>query len=1040
MIILNALTDTLSGQTVQFKSLSIGQGLSQATVTCMEQDDLGFVWVGTRDGLNRYDGYGFDQLKYGYRDSVSLTNNQITAICYADDGSLWVGTSFGLNRIDTRTLEITRYYQWFENEHSISSNKIRSIAEDRDGRIWIGTDNGLNRYDPSANKFIRYSIQGGNEKSLSNNIVNKIMVDGVGRIWVGTEGGLNLYNPQWDGFKRYRHEYEDDNSLSQNTVTALTEGEDGAIWIGTREGLNKFEPGFEIFSRYYTDTPFKGWLNSNAINSLTFDLDGTLWVGTAFGINRLWLSEGNSVSYRANPALPTTLPNDQVLCMLTDGSGMVWIGTQAAGIALIDKDTPQFNSVTLYNQAENNLEQNYVHSFLSIDSVNVWVGTGQGVALYNSLTAQLRFLNNPELDPLTSIKSSINDMLATEKDIWLATGGQGLVRYNKRTKQTKYYVASPDKLSLSGNVLSSLAFDNAGKLWIGTNGSGLCSMDTSSATFRTYRYRAGESNTLRDNNVHCVSTSTDGNVWIGTGNAGLYKLDQKTGVFTSFVAGKPSQASLPSNTINDLYFDYDGRLWIATSGGGLSYLDKNSKDFKTLSKEEGLANDVVLAVSQDIKGNIWISTNGGISTYNLSSNQFRNYSQNDVLGKNTFFPKSILQTENGLIYFGGSNGFDFFNTEGLRSNTFISPVAFTGYQLLDEPVGKDIGILPRNLFDTLLLDYNHSGFLVEFAALNFRQSHKNQYSYRLDGLFDQWRYLGNKNFITFSTLFPGNYVLEIRGSNNDGVWNEEPVRMVIVVRPAFWQTMWFQFLSALAILGTLYLAYRYRVGSEKLRTQELESAVKMRTTEIARERDTNAILLKEVHHRVKNNLQIIVSLLSLQSRFINDDGQLRVFGEVQNRVRSMSLIHQKMYQTKDLQTVNIEEYITDLSNSLLRTYQLAQEIELDVDVQVNRFNADTLTPLGLIINEVISNSLKYAFEQDKPGKIFVRLTKEGENQYQLIIGDNGVGMPGQRINVDSNTFGSELIVALTEQLNGTIELLPEYQGTVYKISFEDAAA
>src|SRR5690606_10728401 len=230
-----------------------------------------------------------------------------------------------------------------------------------------------------------------------------------------------------------------------------------------------------------------------------------------------------------------------------------------------------------------------------------------------------------------------------------------------------------------------------------------------------------------------------------------------------------------------------------------------------------------------------------------------------------------------------------------------------------------------------------------------------------------------------------------------------------------------------------------KLSSAKERNLQLESAVKVRTAEISRERDTNAILLKEVHHRVKNNLQIIVSLLNLQSRFISDSKLLNVFSEIQNRVRSMSLIHEKMYKTKDLKTVNIEEYITDLSESLIYTYQLGQKVQLDIKVDVNSFNSDTLTPLGLIINEVISNSLKYAFQEDKTGTIIVRLSKGENGRFTLLIGDDGIGIPKDIVLGETESFGTELITALTEQLNGTIKLLGDVKGTVYEVEFEDVA-
>lgn len=1032
----------IRAQSVQFNSLSLNDGLSQATASCMTQDREGFIWIGTRDGLNRYDGYTFSVLQYDLTDSTSISNNTITALANDRSGGLWVGTSFGLNRLNTRTLHADSYYHWFEDSASISSNKIRALAEDKLGRLWVGTNNGLNRLDNwERNKFIRFSIMPNDSMSLSNNTINDILVDSKGRVWIGTDGGLNLYQPYSDTFIRYRKKFNDDNSLSNNNVLSLCEDKNGNLWIGTRNGLNKFNPDMGVFTRYFADSPIENLLSSNIISDLIIDNTGDLWIGSPTGLTRFSQDSKKSTQYHAGGGRINSLPNEHILSLLRDNSGMIWIGTQSAGIATLDLDAPQFFSIMFSGRKNYIPEQNQVYSFLQVDSDLIWLGTASGLAGFNPVADTAFFYSDQEKTKdtfLGIISQPIHAMARTSDSlIWMGTGGKGLIVLDLKADTAKTFLSvANDTTSISSNNIRDILVDKDENIWLATLGGGLCFLNRQTGKFKSYKFDGNKPNSIRDNNVHCLEMDPYGNICFGTGNAGLYILDPRTGILRNFNAGDPQKGFLPSNGINDLYTDVNGNLWMATSGGGIAMYNEAKNNFLSYNTNDGLANDVALSITSDKTGNLWISTNGGISAFNGQTETFRNYNEQDVLGQNTFYAQSCISTSSGTVIFGGSNGFDYFNSEGLKENLFIPPIVLTGFQVIntDERTAEVNLITSKN--EKLKLEYNHSGFSLEFAALNYKQSHKNQYAYRLKGLFDKWRYIGTRRFATFSNLNPGHYTFEVIGSNNDGHWSETPATISIIVEPAFWQTAWFQIMSVIAVLGILYLFYKYKLASTKARTKMLEIAVENRTKEVVKERDTNVILLKEVHHRVKNNLQIIVSLLNLQSRFISDSKLLDVFGEIQNRVRSMSLIHEKMYKTKDLKTVNIAEYITDLSESLLSTYRLSQQVELDVNVEVNSFKSDTLTPLGLIINEVITNALKYAFQEDRHGRIFVTITKLDEKRFRMLIGDDGIGIPKSSAMGNTDSFGTELISALTEQLEGSIQLLPG-KGTVYEVIFRD---
>lgn len=1030
-------------QPAPFRVLGIKDGLPQGTVTCTMQDREGYVWAGTKDGLTRYDGYRFETVRYIPGDTTSLSSNNITAVSQDLSGNIWVGTNFGLNRLDPVTLTCTRYYHWFEDDRSLSNNQITSLTTDHHGNVWIGTDNGLNRFEPKEGGFTAFSIRENDPFSLSGNRVNTLFADEVNRLWIGTDAGLNLLLP--DGrFNRYKRKFDDDNSLSDNIVLSITEDFDGHLWVGTRNGLNRFHPDLEIFTRYFADSPKKGLLNSSIINAVLTDRRGQIWVGTPAGLSRLYRKAKDENDEAVQGSLSfEDLPNSHITNLMTDRSGLIWVGTLTAGIATFNDEAQKFFAFLFSDHKRYLPEHNKNYCFLRDSAAGLLVGTGSGLMQFvkerDPVPDRLQWKPVGKIGDSQALFRAL--ARGTDGRMWAASDGEGLLELDPVTFAVinRYAVQAENPDGIPVNRISALIPTDNGDLWVGTLGAGFCKFSAATDRFKTFRFSGDDRGSLRDNNITCMRRYDERTLWIGTGNSGVYRFDTETERLERFDHGSIDRGSVGSGIVNDIYRDRDDVIWVATSGGGLARYEGDGT-FTSFTVDDGLASNVVLAIRCDSEGNLWVSTNGGISVFNPETSVFRNYNENDMPGSNTFFAGSAFRDDEHRIFFGGANGFTYFYAEGLRENRFIPPVVIRRFSLLRDDVLRTDSGRSKAPGERIKLKHNHPGFTIEFAALNFKQPEKNRYEYRLLGLSDEWRYMGTRRFATFSNLAPGNYTFEVRGSNNDGYWNEEPASIAFTVRHAFWQTAAFKVAVAFLLLLSLYALYRYRIRLEKVRRSALEAAVVRRTAEIAKERDTNAVLLREVHHRVKNNLQIIVSLLNLQSRFIRDEALVKVFSEVQNRVRSMSLIHQKMYQSKDLATVNIAEYIRDLSENLLKTYNLNRNIKLDIHVGVNRFKSDTLTPLGLIINEIMSNALKYAFEEDAEGTLFVEILKRKNGRYRMVIGDDGIGLPfetDEEFTETSGSFGTELIHALTEQLNGSIRLLRERKGTVYRIDFED---
>ena len=1024
-------------QPFALKYLSIKDGLSQASVTCFEQDAEGFIWVGTRDGLNRFDGYNFAVLRHELNDSSSISSNFITDIETDDKGNLWVGTNFGLNVYSKEKSKIKTYYHWLEDSTSISSNNIRCIEKDLSGHLWVGTSNGLNVLNSEGEILKTYTIAKDDPSSLSSNSVNDIAFDLAGNAWVATDGGLNLLNIQTDTIIRYSRPFDKTYTIGDNQMLSVTASESGLIWVGTRTGLDLFDPKdasfqpINILEYMNASTPVE-------VRSISEERNGFIWIGTPLGLAKV---SNQGVLERKLAAYPAPEPGQKnnISATFIDKSGLLWIGSVTSGISTLSEKLPVFRNLTIPVGQEITPASNEVLSMTKDSGKTLWIGTELGLqTASNDDNGNLTL--NTKIKPITAFDNlSVTCLIETDTNIWIGTRDSGLVNLDLRTYDYERIMYGIDNLSgLSSNKINDILLDEKGVLWIATNGGGLCKYDLKIDSIRSFKFEGAQVNNLRDNNVTCLEAGRDNKIWVGTANGGVFLLNCQTEEFRPY-SSRTDEGNISSNSINDLFLNEEGDLWVATSGGGICVKKVDSESFINYSTEQGLINDVVLALAGDGKDLIWMSTNTGVSSFDIANTKFKNYLDFQLAGDNTFNRNSLLIDSSGIAMFGGANGISYLDISSIEANLFEPPIIITGYQLLGSENNEEINQLTTVSNDSIILEYNNSGFEIEFAALNYLNPEENQYRYRLKGLFDRWRPANDSRKATFSNLSPGSYVFEVLGSNNDGLWSVEPAQLFVRVRPAFWQTLWFQIISGLLVLGILLLIYRYRISMETIRRHELERAVVLRTSEIAKERDTNATLLQEIHHRVKNNLQIIVSLLNLQSRFISNPTLLNTFSEIQNRVRSMSLIHQKMYQTEGLKSVNIEEYIRDLSGSLVRTYRLSNKIDLDVNVEVNSFNSDTLTPLGLIINEVISNALKYAFQEDRTGKISVSLKKKDASKFELIIGDDGVGVEKDILEKEGESFGTELICTLVEQLNGTIELLDTEVGTYYRIYFEDLA-
>jgi ligand-binding sensor domain-containing protein/serine phosphatase RsbU (regulator of sigma subunit) len=779
---------------IKFSHLTVEDGLSQSSVTCILQDRKGFMWFGTQDGLNRYDGYNFKVFKNNPPDSTTLTENFIFSI-YEDrsgvlyietrggtlqeynprlesfrivnkdsvdltgakvntvgavlrepSGVIWtggLGSPSGLKRLDTRTGEITVFRHDPSDPASLSSDKVYSVYRDHSGNLWVGTFNGLDRYDELTGKFYHYQHDPDNPSSIPDNWVWPIYEDSRGHLWIGTvNSGLCLFDPKAGTFINYKNNPNEPASINDNFIFSIYEDRSGLIWIGTNlGGISYFNSSQQAFEQFRHDPKNENSLSEDIVLSLLVDRHGDYWIGTRNkGLNKFNRHSGKFTHYLNNPSDNNSLISNSILSLMQARSGIIWIGSYSSGLDAFD---PERNSFT-------------------------------------------HFVNDPS-DPETISDNRIYSLVEDQDGIiWIGTYGGGLNRLDKKTcKVTLYQHDDHDSTSISSNATWSLALDEADRLWVGTFGEGINVFDRSSQTFRHFKNISGDSTSIADNSIIRVFKDSKGNMWFGTTR-------------------------------------------------GLSRFLSESGTFRNYDEEDGLANSFVYGIVEDNNGNLWISTNDGLSKFDPQRESFKNYFERDGLQGNEYNQNAFARDpRTGDLLFGGLNGFNVFNPDSLQENIYPPPISFTTYMRFntDDEEGKPIIEKGISVRDSIFLTYKDNIITFEFAALSFYNNSENQYRYRLEGFNDNWIQLGNSHSVAFTNLSPGEYTLQVTGSNNDGVWNETGASLRIFVAPPWWKTKIAYGIYFFAIFGFLFGVRKYEINRREQKAQIRESALRIKATE-----------------------------------------------------------------------------------------------------------------------------------------------------------------------------------------------------------------
>lgn len=1022
-----------------------GDGLSQASAWAVLRDRRGLVWIGTQDGLNRYDGYSVRVYQRDSSDSDSLSDNFVTALQEGPDGELWIGTwAGGVNRYDPATGHFTRYQHRPDDPSALSDDRVRTMLVDRDGVVWVGTANGLNRLDRSSGRITRYLHQPDDTDSLANDIIRALYQDGRGRLWIGTEGGgLNRFDAASGRFSHYRHDAADPSSLSHDSVWAITGMPDGTLWIGTDgAGVLRFDPESGQFTR--VDAPE---LDATRINVLGVDPEGRLWIGTnGRGLGEYTPARKHLRWHRHAPSDPLSLGHDQVLAIHPDGSGQLWIGT-LDGMSRFAARTRQFAHFANRKDDPDSLSHDWVRSFLVDARGTLWVATlGGGLNRWDADGARFVHYRHRTNDADSLSDDEVWSLGAgPDGTIWVGGRG-GLDRFDPERGTFQQIRLRADAAPRAGaDVVRRIYTDADGTLWLGTWGAGLIHLDPRSGQLTRYASDPDDPHSLAHDDVPAVMRDSEGRLWIGTWGGGLHRFDPEQRRFIRHRHDPADPHSLSNDTVRAIHEDRDGNLWLATQGG-LNRFDPQSGRVRTYTTENGLADDSIYGILEDGDGQLWLSSNGGLSRFDPQQQRFTNYTARDGLQSDEFNSGAYYRSAQGEMFFGGIRGFNRFQPERIETDRTPPPVLLTDFLLFNKSVplqGEGEGFTLQRPIDSLpalTLTHRENQIAFEFAALHFSDPRRNRFAYRLEGFDTAWIETDHRNRrATYTSLPAGNYRFRVKAANPFGVWNESGASLALTVLPP-WYRSGFAYLSyALSVLLALVLGYRWRTARIRNHARRLELLVEQRTVELSRAKglaeDTLAMLqgtqrqlveaermaslgqlVAGVAHELNTPLGIAVTAASHQ-RDISRDlaakaeaqtlGRRDLSGWLVGQDEACRLVLSSLERMRGLidsfKQVAVDQTSERARHFDLRTYlgevkdtlgpllkRCPHRLEIDCPSGID---LDTYPgALFQIVTNLVNNSLIHAFVPERGGTMRIVVQDLG-SAVALRYSDDGVGMP-----------------------------------------------
>lgn len=1001
-----------------FRSYQMEDGLSQNCVWAVMQDRRGFVWFGTKDGLNRFDGETFKIYRRQQGDTASLGNNFVRALLEDAQGRFLVGTEQGLYLFDPRTERFGRIR--LEQSEGEAGATVNAMLEDHSGDIWLATHGqGIYRLDSQLQVKRHYDREATRKNSLPTGYIRALAQDGNGQIWVGTIGeGLALFDPDSEAFVRIRHDLHD--GINDNTVNSIFCDRDNKVWVGTSSGgLNCYNPRTGK-TRHHLNSEGREVLNIRAIQPFS---EHELIMGSDNGLV-LFEPETECFTLIGNDDATNNLTDKSVFCIARDREGSFWIGTYFGGVNYYSPALNRFSYHSLHSY-RNSLKGNIVSNFCETENGHIWISTNDGgISLFDPATS--RFDNFSDRARLNLKYHNVQTLMLDREKLWIGLYSKGIDVLDVNTHRiANYSHDASDPGSLNDNSVFTIYKTSQGKILAGT-AIGVNCYEPAEQRF---------SSLDRLNNVYVKHILEDhhGALWFATNDQGVYRLSED-GTWRLFTNNPRDTTSLSTNNVNCLYQDAKRRLWIGTEGGGLCLYNPGNDTFRVIDERHGLPNNVIYAIADDADGNLWASTNRGLVRFDPETGSVKTFGFADELQKIRYNYNCALRTSDNKLYFGGTNGFVIFNPREISDNRTVPPVILTGFQIFNREMipGAPSSPLTESIGTTrkIVLRHNQSSFSFDFKALSFISPGQNQYAYILEGFDKEWTLVGNVHKAYYMNIPAGEYVFRVRGSNNDGIWNDEGVSITIRIKPPFWFSRFMIAVYLFTIIASLWWIIRRHNRRIEMRNKE-----KLERFKIRKEKETYESKIRfftNIAHEIRTPLSLITA--PLENIILSGDGTPQTKANLEVVERNTNRLLELVNQLLDFRKIEDNMFKLDFRNHdaveiVRRAYEQyrhsarLREIEMTLECGRHRIECRLdAEALYKIVSNLLSNAIKYARH-----RIDITIDRKGE-ELVIAVHDDGPGVESLHkekifepfFQVDNETnkteAGSGLGLALSQSL------------------------